>query len=58
MIELFNILMLVVAAIDVYVDCKKYYKVHKIFIDYLLKTYPYRIALIVIFIIKYIYLSI
>ena len=52
-----NILMIIIATIDVYVDCKKYYKVHKVFIDYLVKTYPYRIALIVLFIVKSVYQS-
>lgn len=53
-----NILMVVIAAIDVVIDCRKYYKIHKVFINYLVKTYPYRTALILLFIIKSIYLSI
>ena len=50
--------MVVIAAIDVVIDCRKYYKIHKVFINYLVKTYPYRTALILLFIIKSIYLSI
>jgi len=57
-IYIINILMILVASIDVIVDCRKYYKIHKIFIDYLIKQYPYRIILIVLFLIKYLYFQI
>jgi len=57
-IYIINILMILVASIDVIFDCRKYYKIHKIFIDYLIKQYPYRIILIVLFLIKSLYFQI
>ena len=52
LINIINWLMIIIASIDVFVDVKKYYKINKIFVDYIIKQYPYRITLIILFLIK------
>ena len=52
LINIINWLMIIIASIDVFVDAKKYYKINKIFVDYIIKQYPYRITLIILFLIK------
>ena len=52
LINIINWLMIIIASIDVFIDAKKYYKINKIFVDYIIKQYPYRITLIILFLIK------
>jgi len=51
-ISIITELIWLIVLIDLFIDTRKYYKIHKVFLDYIIKQYPYRIAALLLWLLK------